>query len=130
MKRAFISVVAALGVAGLVAGGALAAKTYTTTVPVPQYSNTLFTGKIAAKGGCQKGRDVEVFDTSVPPGPTPEGTAGGSGTTNKKGKYTVDSPFEAQSGHSYVASVGKKTIKVNGEKHKCLAGASDPLAIP
>ncbi len=132
MRRWIVVLTAGLAVAALAApvGTAQAAKKYSTTLSALSYGDTLFTGTVSAGGGCKKGREVDVSDTSVPPGPAPPNTAGGSGKSNKKGKFTVDSPFEAQSGHSYVATVGKKTIKVKGKKHKCGAATSPVLTIP
>jgi hypothetical protein len=125
MRRAGTLLATAVLLVALWSGIAIAAKRYPTTATAPHYANTIFTGKVTAGGGCQANRNVNINFTSL----TGQNDTSGSGKTNSKGHYRVDSPENAQSG-TYVARVSKRIFKVHGVKHVCLAATSPPLVIP
>ena len=130
MKRVWIALLTALGTVALLATAALApaatttkvktkvtlkyAESTTGTPPYEEQTATFF-GKVKAKKGCKKGRQVKVP---------------GAGTTRSAndGKYEISLSDPAAPG-TYRAKVKKKKIQKNGKKIVCKKGKSKPVTV-
>ena len=106
--------IAALACAGLVAGGALAAKAkVTTSVTVTNPSAGVYTGQVTAKKGCDRGRVVVVWHDTNGNGPVdgePDDFRIGGGLTDGDGKFTVNGN-QAPRGDNVIVVVGKSKRK-------------------
>jgi hypothetical protein len=105
------------------------AKTTTTPPPsgpygpsVPPSTRSVFSGKVKAKKGCKKGRDIRVTNTDT-------SAVVGTTTNSDDGTYSISLSSAAPSG-TYQATAKKKKIKKkHGKKIVCKKGKSNTVKV-
>jgi hypothetical protein len=93
--------------------------TYTLTGTAP-YNQSVFSGKVKAKKGCKKKREITVRNT---------GTQAVVGTTTSanNGSYSISLPNAAPAGTYQAEAAKKKRKKGNGTKIICKKGVSNTV---
>jgi hypothetical protein len=86
----------------------------------PYYENASFSGKVKAKKGCKKNRQVKVKQVG--------GATVGTDKSNKNGKYEVSAGSFNEG--SFFAKAKKKVIEKNNKTIVCKKGKSKTITIP
>jgi hypothetical protein len=89
----------------------------------PPYHQSVFSGKVKAKKGCKKKREITVRNTAYP-------VVVGTTTSTSNGSFSISLPTAAPPG-SYQAEAAKKKRKTNnGTKIICKKGLSNIVTVP
>jgi hypothetical protein len=128
-RSSIAAVTLVLGVSALVAGGALARASFSTTVTLDAVSvsphSVSYGGHVSSeKAKCVKGRDVSVHEMKGDE-PAMHDPLVGRAASDESGKYDVTGHHPPADGDKFYADVAKRKFGRKGHKKTCDAAQSD-----